>query len=211
MWFHHHHHRQAVPPQSEPYELTKCQFKNILIKEKKSSNSKYKDPNNMNSCFFKVSNSPYYTSQTYLSKDFQIKEFKATDGSTYIRLSPILVECLQLVRDKVGTGVGIKWNGGYRTINSNKGYHWKSTHLSGVAADAKKPNSIDILSFAKIIICECKPLFESKGYKIGLGLANTYIHIDFRKEQKHWIEYKSKVMKSKDEWGQFIQQTATKC
>lgn len=72
---------------------------------------------------------------TYLSKNFKVREFRCHDGSDKILVSKRLVELLQIIRDHYGVQVII--NSGYRTASHNAavGGAAKSQHLYGRAAD----------------------------------------------------------------------------
>eukprot|EP01083_Nonionella_stella_P139855 427523_1 len=166
----------------------------------------YHDPNEMNMCLFSASNVGY---DTKLSNNFAVNEFTCKDGSDGFRLSPALIECLQSVRNTVNGAITI--NSGYRTVNHNAKVKGKPTsmHLSGTAADITTTAVSIFPDFAEIIICNCKTLFEEKGYDIGLGLANTYIHVDMRKVAGSWT-YDS-VALSDEKWKDFIQNTSTSC
>ena len=154
----------------------------VRLTEVQNSDSNYNDPNN--------SGTPLFDKQgvesTYLSTNFRVREFTSKDGARYFRLSSCLVECLQRVRSQSGRSITI--NSGYRTVSHNaaSGGGTTSRHLSGTAADIRFSSNHDSLTLAGSIVQECVALFGNQGQSIGIGLANSYIHIDHRPSFATW-------------------------
>ncbi|ETN97946.1 Peptidase M15A, partial [Reticulomyxa filosa] len=144
---------------------------------------------------------------TLLSNNFAVKEFVSKDGSDGFRLAPELVQCLQTVRDTLKSAVYI--NSAYRTVthNSAVGGANYSRHMSGTAVDAY--SNAGLWNYANAVICKCRPIFQSNGQDIGLGLANTYIHADMRPSYDYWT-YRG-VSMTASEWNNYIMNQWSKC
>jgi uncharacterized protein YcbK (DUF882 family) len=113
-----------------------------------------------------------------LSKNFKVKEFACNDGSDTILIDTKLVEILQMIRDRYK--LSVKITSGYRTKSYNATIEKSSKaskHCEGMAAD------IQIKGIAPLQIAK---YCESKGVK-GIGLYNTFTHVDSRKERSFWM------------------------
>eukprot|EP00483_Globobulimina_turgida_P001891 UN01893 len=159
--------------------------------------SDYDDPNNMGTYLF--DSDP----DVNLATNFLLSEFKCNDGSQFLRIAPELIECLQTARSNLAKPLSI--NSGYRTVSYNTyvGGASSSYHMSGTAADVDPHSSVSITQLADVFICECRPLFQSYGREIGLGLDATYIHIDMRPSFGTWT-YSGASM-SDTEWRSYIE------
>eukprot|EP01083_Nonionella_stella_P127150 385122_1 len=80
-----------------------AKLKAIFLERTVPHHSNYKDPNNMDTCLFKVSDVMKYTKQplkpNYLSDHFSASSFVSPDNAPYFRISPTLIECLEAIRD----------------------------------------------------------------------------------------------------------------
>lgn len=114
----------------------------------------------------------------YLSKNFQVKEFKCNDGSDPIFVAPDLVATLQKARDYFEKPLNI--NSAFRTASYNKkvGGATYSQHLYGTAADIWIPGVAprDLYNFLDSIM-------PNTG---GLGLYADFVHVDRRKIKARW-------------------------
>ena len=162
-------------------------------------NSNYKDPNYSGTALFDKEG----VESASLSANFKVREFTSKDGARYFRLSPCLVECLQRVRSRSDRSITI--NSGYRTVSHNavSGGGTTSRHLSGTAADIRFSSNHDSLTLAGYIIDECVAFFRNQGQDIGIGLANSYIHIDHRPSFATWTY--SGVTLSNYQWKEWVQ------
>lgn len=126
-----------------------------------------------------------------LSAKFTVGELTTSGGvsADVARIDPKLVECLQRLRDYVGKA--IKITSGYRSWKRNKqvyagrknpdGTPTKPTlsqHCGGRAADIKI-SGMNGLEISKAVIEACGP-------NIGVGLGNTFAHIDVRGLAAAW-------------------------
>jgi hypothetical protein len=120
-----------------------------------------------------------------VSANFTVGELvrSGTHLADVARISVDLVRCLQAIRDRVGTGVGI--NSGYRSWHYNVALYksrnqtpTKSRHCSGQAADISIPGMVG-MDIAKMAI-------EIYGDGIGVGIANSYAHVDVRGSWSSW-------------------------
>lgn len=115
---------------------------------------------------------------TYLSKNFRVKEFACNDGSDSVLISDELVTLLQKIRDHFGSAVVI--NSGYRTETYNQkiGGATNSQHIQGTAADIVV-SGIDPLSVAQY----AEFLMPNSG---GIGVYQTFTHVDVRTNRSRW-------------------------
>lgn len=116
--------------------------------------------------------------ETYLSPDFQVKEFACRDGSDKIMISLRLVHILQCIRDHFGKPVTV--NSAYRTeaYNAKVGGAKASQHLRGTAAD------IAIKGVApSAVAAYAETLLPNTG---GIGRYQTFTHVDVREGKARW-------------------------
>lgn len=115
---------------------------------------------------------------TYLSKNFQVKEFACDDGSDEILISDELVAILQQIRDHFSKAVTI--NSAYRTkaYNAKVGGASSSQHMKGTAADIvlSGVTPSQVTQYAEY-------LQPTAG---GIGLYNTFAHVDVRTNRSRW-------------------------
>lgn len=116
-----------------------------------------------------------------LSKNFSLKEFQCKDGSDTVLVEGKLVEKLQKLRERLGKPILI--NSAYRTPAYNKrvGGAPKSQHMLGLAADVqvKGLTPAQVAEHAKAV-----------GFT-GIGLYDTFTHIDVRSNVARW-DFRSK-------------------
>lgn len=148
------------------------------------ANGKHYDPLHSKMPLLDVSGTNY---EKYLSKSFQAKEFlkfgssaayekkyKIKPDTSILRLDPMLVYVLQLLRDYVNKAVNI--TSGYRHFWYNEilpGSADSSQHLIGRATDIK----IDGMTPLEV----AKAAIDVAGsYIFGIGVYSTFTHIDVR-------------------------------
>ena len=112
-----------------------------------------------------------------LSSNFKVKEFACQDGSDPIFIDSELVSVLQKIRTHFGKAVTI--TSAYRTPNHNKnvGGTTYSQHLYGKAADIK------ISGVTPKKVADYAETLLEKG---GIGIYNTFTHIDVRSVKSRW-------------------------
>lgn len=114
-----------------------------------------------------------------LSANFTVKEFACKDGTDTIFVSPELVNLLQEIRDHFGKAVTI--NSAYRTHAYNKKIDGAtfSRHIYGMAADIKVKgvSPKEVYAYADSLL----------PYTGGIGLYDTFTHIDVRTTKSRWI------------------------
>lgn len=117
----------------------------------------------------------------YLSPNFKISDVTASDGAAYARISPRLINTLEVLTRMSEAPVFI--SSGYRhpALNADPsigGAH-RSQHIAGRAADIwsseKTPGELAELALA---ITDCT---------IGIGLGGTFLHLDLRGELTSWV------------------------
>lgn len=119
-----------------------------------------------------------------ISPHFGVWEFKCKDNSRVIVLDKALVELLEIIRLHYNKPLHI--NSGYRTVQYNaslKNSSPKSQHILGKAAD--------------IWLNDVSPkqLYSWLDYSypnsLGLGIYNTFVHVDVREGKSRW-DYRTK-------------------
>jgi len=122
------------------------------------------------------------TSSAKLSEHFKVKEFACKGNSccNEVKVDEKLIDYLQKFRNHFGKPLTI--NSAYRCQTHNKkiGGSTNSNHTKGKAAD--------------IVVKDIKPLevaiyAESIGIK-GIGLYDSFVHIDTRKDKFFWYSDK---------------------
>lgn len=113
-----------------------------------------------------------------VSKNFKVKEFACTDGSDPIFIDTELVNILQKIRSHFGRSVTI--TSAYRTPSKNNGVGGTkySQHLYGRAADIKVAGIAP-----KSVSAYAEKLLVGKG---GIGIYDTFTHIDVRSVKSRW-------------------------
>ena len=117
---------------------------------------------------------------TKLSANFRVREFACTDGSDPIFIDTDLVAVLQKIRTHFGKAVTI--TSAYRTPTKNKacGGTAYSQHLYGKAADIKVSGITP-----KKVAEYAETLLPNKG---GIGIYETFTHIDVRATKARWAQ-----------------------
>lgn len=119
-----------------------------------------------------------------ISQHFGVWEFKCKDNSRVIVLDKALVELLEIIRLHYNKPLHI--NSGYRTVQYNaslKNSSPKSQHILGKAAD--------------IWLNDVSPkqlyswLDSSYPNSLGIGIYNTFVHVDVREGKSRW-DYRTK-------------------
>jgi uncharacterized protein YcbK (DUF882 family) len=111
-----------------------------------------------------------------VSKNFKLYEFECNDGNHEVKLDPEGLEKLQALRERLGRPISI--NSAYRTpeYNARIGGSPKSQHKEGKAFDivvsGMKPEQV--IHLAKVV-----------GFR-GIGLYDTFLHIDVRENPASW-------------------------
>ncbi|WP_019925660.1 D-Ala-D-Ala carboxypeptidase family metallohydrolase [Nocardia sp. BMG111209] len=124
-----------------------------------------------------------------LSPDFTVRELVSSGGvaADRARISPALVRCLQAMHDRAGRPVKI--TSGYRSWARNVDVYRRSggkvtlsRHCSGQAADITVAG-LSGLQIARLAVDSC-------GVDIGIGIGNTFAHIDVRGTRARWTYLK---------------------
>ena len=112
-----------------------------------------------------------------LSTNFRVKEFSCSDGSDPIFIDTELVTVLQKIREHFAKPVTI--TSAYRTPSRNKevGGTTYSQHLYGKAADIK------ISGVSPKKVADYAETLLDNG---GIGIYNTFTHIDVRSTKSRW-------------------------
>lgn len=112
-----------------------------------------------------------------LSTNFRVREFACNDGSDPIFIDSELVSVLQKIRNHFGKPVTI--TSAYRTPPHNKksGGTTYSQHLYGKAADIK------ISGVTPKKVADYAETLLDNG---GIGIYNTFTHIDVRSVKSRW-------------------------
>lgn len=119
-----------------------------------------------------------------ISPHFGVWEFKCKDNSRVIVLDKALVELLEIIRLHYNKPLHI--NSGYRTVQYNaslKNSSPQSQHILGKAAD--------------IWLNDISPkqlyswLDSSYPNSLGIGIYDTFVHVDVREGKSRW-DYRTK-------------------
>lgn len=115
----------------------------------------------------------------YLTKNFQVREFRCKDGSDTIFVAVKLPMICQYIRMRCGKGLTI--NSAYRTPehNAKEGGEEFSMHLYGAAADLKCPAGLtpkQMAGFAREIMPDWG----------GVGIYSWGIHVDVSPVFRNW-------------------------
>lgn len=123
-----------------------------------------------------------------LSRNFTVDEFARSGAVKFdrARIDPRLVQCIQAIRDAVGSAVMI--NSAYRSYAYNIQMYakrgespTKSQHSSGRAADIRVNGKTGV-EIARIAI-------DVWGGHLGVGVGNGYAHIDVRPNWARWTYF----------------------
>ena len=115
----------------------------------------------------------------HITPHFQVKEFACSDGSRVVFISDDLVNLLENIRVHYGKPLHI--TSGYRTVAYNakqKGSSPKSQHCNGLAADIW----VEGVSIKALYDYVC----EALGNHGGVGIYNTFVHVDMRSLKSRW-------------------------
>ncbi|MDE5525262.1 MULTISPECIES: YcbK family protein [Elizabethkingia] len=127
-----------------------------------------------------------------LTNNFKSEEFACHDGNqvpeAYIPNVKKVAENLQVLRDYLGKPITV--NSGYRSPSYNKrvGGAPKSQHLTASAADIRVPGMTSVQVRAAIL----ELISQGKMHNGGLGLYDTFVHYDIRKQPTRWDYRKQK-------------------
>ena len=119
-----------------------------------------------------------------ISQHFGVWEFKCKDNSRVIVLDKALIELLEIIRLHYNKPLHV--NSGYRTVQYNaslKNSSPKSQHILGKAAD--------------IWLNDVSPkqlyswLDSSYPNSLGIGIYDTFVHVDVREGKSRW-DYRTK-------------------
>ena len=143
--------------------------------------SKYGDPNNSGNRLFKVHANNL---SEHVSEHFTLQELLRTNGPIeYGRIDSELVKGLESLREAIGNKP-INVTSGYRSlkrqlqlISQGNQASKKSRHMSGDAVDIYV-NGMSGRELAE----KARELFPNA----GIGIANTWIHLDFRGKRADW-------------------------
>ncbi len=122
-----------------------------------------------------------------LTKNFKVREFRCKDGADKILICQETVNILQAIRDYFGQPITI--NSAYRTPTHNKkvGGASSSQHVKGTACDIVVKN----------VPPKAVAAYLEANYKNhGIGLYNTFVHIDSRGRKTYWKNSGSNVVTS---------------
>lgn len=119
-----------------------------------------------------------------VSPHFGVWEFKCKDNTRVIVLDKALVELLEIIRLHYNKPLHI--NSGYRTVQYNaslKNSSPKSQHILGKAADIwlNGVSPKQLYSW----------LDSSYPNSLGIGIYDTFVHVDVREGKSRW-DYRTK-------------------
>lgn len=126
--------------------------------------------------------------QRALSPNFNSRETKCHCGCGEWKVSPTLVQSLELLRKKAGN-LPIYINSARRCAvhNANVGGAADSQHLNGKAADITH-SKLSLLELLKIV--ETVATFKNG----GIGVYETFLHVDVRQGEARWGKLNGKFV-----------------
>ena len=124
----------------------------------------------------------FYPKGYRIRYNFLIDEFDCSDGNEVILLNFGALDNLQSFRYYLGTYISIM--SAFRTWSKNYGVGGakNSRHMHGDGFDIIIPRGYTGYTFAKKMI-------EFFGEEIGVGIYNTWVHLDFRGHYARWGKY----------------------
>ena len=127
----------------------------------------------------------YSSSSGKLSDHFNLSEFRCHDGSDTVFVDPELITLLEIIRERLGNRP-ITVNSGYRTesYNEKTGGVKYSKHKYGMAADISVKGLTSASVYEKI-----NAMFPDT---LGLGLYDSFVHVDTRRKRARWDYRKNK-------------------
>lgn len=116
----------------------------------------------------------------YLSPNFTISDFASSDSAGYVRIAHELVDALEIIRAHLGTELFISSGYRHNALNASERVAGagQSQHIAGRAADIASPDATP-LDVARAAL-------EALGCSIGIGLGETFVHVDVRGELASW-------------------------
>lgn len=114
-----------------------------------------------------------------ITAHLKVREFACHDGSRVVFISQTLADILENIRVHFGQPIHI--NSGYRTVSYNaklKDSSPNSQHMYGLAADVW----LDNVTPKALYDYACQLL----GNHGGVGIYNTFVHIDVRSNKSRW-------------------------
>lgn len=134
-----------------------------------------------------------------LSANFLVRELAARrvdvrgELAAYARLSPVLVQGLQGMREALGKQILVNSCYRYPALNDDVDGAGQSQHVAGRAADIRSPG-VEPLTLARLAV-------EVFGGDIGLGLGRNIIHVDVRGEPASWVYNGASMLEAEfDAW-----------
>ena len=117
---------------------------------------------------------------TYLAKNFQVHEFRCTDGTDPVFVAELLPVVLQAIRGIVGKAVGI--SSAYRTPGHNEKVEGEeySQHLYGLAADIY----VEGMAPKELAKVARKVMPDWGG--VGIYTSQGFVHVDVREKKADW-------------------------
>lgn len=118
--------------------------------------------------------------ETMLSEHFRIRDFAARGGAAYARISYALVDTLELLQAFLGRSLHITSGYRHQALNFSPEIRGaaESQHIAGVAAD------LWVDGRTPLEVAEAA--LQLLGCEIGLGLGDTFVHLDLRGHQASW-------------------------
>lgn len=119
-----------------------------------------------------------------LTDHFRANEFKCKDNSRIVIINYTLLTVLEDLRKCLGKAITI--NSGYRTVAYNSktsGASPQSQHTLGKAADIKVADKTPLEVYTY--------LNNKYSDKFGIGIYDTFVHIDVRDKKSRW-DYRTK-------------------
>eukprot|EP00118_Oscarella_pearsei_P021009 m.233549 g.233549 ORF g.233549 m.233549 type:complete len:2254 (+) comp40090_c2_seq1:205-6966(+) len=118
-----------------------------------------------------------------VSTNFHLKDF--FDPSVkYLRLSPLLVRCIQSAQDNSESEIYVKT--GFQTKGTSQNSSSSFVYQTGAAAVIQFKNSGSSLLLAENVLKGCLKLVRNHGSDLGIGLQEYSLHLELRDHFDAW-------------------------
>lgn len=131
----------------------------------------------------KIDRNDFVKIGNWTSKYFKYREFQSKDGNSVVIMNEKTIKLLEELREWLGAPIVI--NSAYRSPGHNKkvGGATNSQHVKGTAVDIK------VNGYSPI---EVAAYGQKLGFD-GIGLYNTFTHLDTRGFKARWGSYKGQT------------------
>ncbi len=135
-----------------------------------------------------------------LSTNFTVNEFEASDGADYARISPELIEKLQIARTSLGRSIIVEKGYVHPALNEKQGGNSESLFLAGKAVEIKTSSTSTqaLQNLARRVI-------EAFNCQLGIGMKRRSLIVELRSSLNSWVE--SGAAMTEQAFDEFVRET----